>query len=309
VRSDWRKLAEPATGFGARLQKAFDTFGQLCVGIDPHSYLLSEWGLPDSAAGVREFGLRVVDASAGRVALVKPQVAFYERHGSAGFAALEEVLAAARAAGLLIVADAKRGDLGTSVEAYGQAWLTPGSPLEADAVTISAYLGLGSIEMPMALAEETGKGVFVLAATSNPESTDLQSAILSRGSRVGQTVASSIVTGVGDWNATRGSAGGEQHVRAALEHRVGNIGVVLGATVDFDLLGIQLDAMSAQPATPILAPGFGHQGARFGDLGALYGAAAPFAVVAASRSILGAGPSGLVEAITAQAAEVFACRA
>src|SRR5690606_33699649 len=98
---------------------------------------------------VREFGLRVVDAVAGRAGIVKPQVAFFERFGSAGFAALEDVLAAARNAGILVIADVKRGDLGTSVEAYGQAWLTPGSPLEVDAMTMVAYQGTGSIEAPL----------------------------------------------------------------------------------------------------------------------------------------------------------------
>jgi orotidine-5'-phosphate decarboxylase len=325
-------------GFGGRLRSAFDRYGQLCVGIDPHSFLLAQWGLPDSADGVREFGLRVVDAAAGRVGIVKPQVAFFERYGAAGFGALETVLAAARAAGLLVIADAKRGDLGTSVEAYGQAWLTPGSPLEADALTISAYMGLGSIERPMRLAEETGKGLFVLAATSNPEALAVQTAILVVGARTGRSVAASIVEDVGEWNVAQagrakgtggtGSTGtastgtastgtasagavptGAVPAGAVSTERVaiGSIGLVLGATVDFGAFGIDLAVRN--PATPILAPGFGHQGARFGDLAALYGPSAPFAVVSASRSILQAGPDGIAEAIRAQAGEVLACRA
>jgi orotidine-5'-phosphate decarboxylase len=299
-------LSEPVPSaakpsFGDRLVAAFDAYGQLCVGIDPHPYLLDRWGLSDDAPGLREFGLRVVEAAAGQVGIIKPQVAFFERHGSAGYAALETVLEAARRAGLLVIADAKRGDLGTSVEAYAQAWFTPGGPLEADALTISAYMGLGSIDAPMRLAEERGKGLFVLAATSNPEAFSLQTARISSGSHAGRTVASSIVTGVGEWNASGGSG--------AAERGVGSVGLVLGATVDFGAFELDLAAIAAVPASPVLAPGFGHQGARFADLERLYGPAAPITVVSASRSILEAGPDGISDAIRMQAAEVFACRA
>lgn len=299
--SAWLPVSDNAViPFGDRLIAAFDAYGQLCVGIDPHPYLLQRWGLADDASGLREFGLRVVAAAVGRVGLVKPQVAFFERFGSTGFAALESVLDSARQAGLVVIADAKRGDLGTSVEAYAQAWFSEGSPLEADALTISAYMGLGSIEAPMTLAEERGKGLFVLAATSNPEAFSLQTARVCSGTHAGETVASSIVSGVGEWNASRGSA--------ALERGVGSIGLVLGATVDFRTFDLNLDAIATAPASPVLAPGFGHQGAQFTDLARLYGPAAPVTIVSASRSILEAGPEGVEEAIRMQAAEVFACR-
>jgi len=205
-----------------------------------------------------------------------------------------------------VIADAKRGDLGTSVEAYAQAWFAEGSPLEVDAFTISAYMGLGSIEAPMMLAEERGKGLFVLAATSNPEALFLQTARISSGSHAGQTVASSIVTGVGEWNS---SGGASTAATAEPVRDVGSIGLVLGATVDFTAFGLDLASVAAVPATPVLAPGFGHQGAQFADLGRLYGPAAPVTIVAASRSILEAGPDGIFEAIRMQAAEVLACRA
>jgi orotidine-5'-phosphate decarboxylase len=289
-------VPEPVS-FGDRLESVFSSVGQLCVGIDPHGYLLAEWDLPDSADGVREFGLRVIDATVGRAGIVKPQVAFFERFGSAGYGALEAVLAAARDAELLVIADVKRGDLGTSVEAYGQAWLTPSSPLEADAMTISAYQGVGSIVAPMALAESTGKGIFVLSATSNPEARLLQTARLIDG----RGVAASIVDDVVKWNRQHGS--GSDNASAA-----GSIGVVLGATVDFGEYGIDLEAI-AETRTPVLAPGFGHQGAAYSQLGEIYGAAAPWAIVSASRSILGAGPTGIAAAIASQAAEVLACRA
>lgn len=271
--------------FGQRLAGAFDAHGQLCVGIDPHAFLLQAWGLPDGASGLREFGLRVVDAAAGRVGLVKPQVAFFERHGSAGYRALEEVIAAARAAGLLVIADAKRGDVGSTVEAYAEAWLTEGSPLEADAMTMSAYQGVASLDAPIALALAGGKGVFVLAATSNPESFALQRSTLASGSSSGRTVAASIVDDVAAVNGRHPSAG------------MGSVGVVLGATVDLGDYGIGLESLATHPATPILAPGFGHQGAQFGDLGTLFGAASGQVIVSASRSILSAGPTEIASAI------------
>jgi len=275
--------------FGERLTSAFASTGRLCVGIDPHSYLLGQWQLSDDARGVRDFGLRVVEAAAGRAGIVKPQVAFFERHGSAGYSALEDVLAAARDAGLLVIADVKRGDVGTSVEAYGEAWLTPGSPLEADAMTISAFQGVGSIAAPHALALTNGKGLFVLAATSNPEAADLQTAILSAGPSAGRSVAASIVGDVHDWNAIETTTS------------LGSTGVVIGATVGLADYGITPPSLAR---TPILAPGFGHQGALVSDAQKLFGAASAGLVVSASRSILAAGPGGVAAAIDAQNAEI-----
>lgn len=276
--------------FGDRLAASFERHGQLCVGIDPHSWLLAEWELPDTAVGAQEFGLRVVEAAAGQVGTVKPQVAFYERFGSAGYAALETVLDAARSAGLLVIADVKRGDVGTSVEAYAQAWLTPGSPLEADAMTASAFQGVGSLRGPLELAEQHDKGIFVLSATSNPEAAAVQ---LAR-TESGDTVAQSIVREVADWNAA--------HTPGAL----GSTGVVIGATVRTSDYGINLDEATG---SPILAPGFGHQGASIDQLPDLFGAAAARVLVTVSRSILTVGPAELAAAIARHAAEVTACRA
>ncbi len=267
--------------FGERLQAAFDTGGQLCVGIDPHAFLLKEWNLADDAAGLREFGLRVVDAASTRAAIVKPQVAFFERHGSAGFAALEEVLGAARAAGLLVIADAKRGDIGSTFDGYAQAWLTPGSPLEADALTVSPYLGIGSVAGPRDYAAARGKGLFVLSATSNPEARGLQTSRTESGG----TVAAGIVDEVKRWNEN--------------DTGLGSTGLVLGATVDLADFGI-----SDLANTPVLAPGFGHQGAQVSALRSLYGPAAGNVIVSSSRSILAAGPEGVATAISQQAREV-----
>jgi len=273
--------------FGSRLSEVFTASGRLCVGIDPHSGLLDAWGLPDSAEGVRDFGMRVVEAVAGRAGIVKPQVAFFERHGAAGYAALERVLSAARAAGLLVIADVKRGDLGTSVDAYGEAWLTPGSSLEADAMTVVAYQGLGSLTGVLHRAQANGKGVFVLAATSNPEAFATQTATREDG----LSVAAGVVADVAAWNAASG--------RPAL----GSVGVVVGATIGLADVGLRDSALAGMP---VLAPGFGHQGARIEQLSELFGSAAQNVVVSASRSILSAGPSGLEAAIDDAVAQVTA---
>jgi orotidine-5'-phosphate decarboxylase len=271
--------------FGERLAGVFGAAGHLCVGIDPHPYLLQQWGLPDSGKGLHEFGLRCVEAARGQVGIVKPQVAFFERHGAAGYEALERTLKAAREAGLLVIADAKRGDLGTSVEAYAQAWLTPAAPLEADAMTVSAFQGVGSLSAPMLLAREYGKGLFVLAATSNPESFATQSAIVGSGQNSTRTVAASIVA----------------EVNMSNEAPLGSFGVVIGATVTLADFGLNDSDLAT---TPILAPGFGFQGAGFDSLHATYGAAADNTVVSSSRGILEAGPDGIRGAIAAQAAEL-----
>lgn len=280
--------------FGDRLESVFAAYGRLCVGIDPHAPLLDAWGQPDSAEGVREFGLRVVEAAAGRVGIVKPQVAFFERHGAAGYAALERVLREARDAGLLVIADVKRGDIGTSVAAYGEAWLTPGSSLEADAMTISAYQGLGSIEQVMIAAESAAKGLFVLAATSNPEAAAIQRAVLQQSSRAGSTVAQAITDGVIGWNGGRTDAAAQA---------VGSIGVVFGATVDLRLAGIDTDAEPPRPGLAVLAPGFGHQGAEPRDIRVRFGSFAGGVVASESRSLLSAGPDGIADAIARRADE------
>ena len=285
--------ATAAASFGDRLAGVFAERGRLCVGIDPHAHLLADWGLDASAAGLREFGLRTVDAAAGRAGIVKPQVAFFERFGSAGYAALEDVIRAARDAGLLVIADAKRGDIGTSVAAYAESWLTPGSPLEADALTVAAFQGVGSLAEPMRLAEETGKALFVLAATSNPEAAAVQQAVVADGPRAGMTVARAIIEDVHAFN------------QAQPPHPLGTVGLVLGATVALGDYGIDT-AVAIEPAFPVLAPGFGHQGARVEDIDRLYGAYAPGVIVSESRGLLSAGPQRLADAVARRAEEVRA---
>lgn len=270
--------------FGARLRAAMDRFGPLCVGIDPHAALLDQWGLAQDADGLRAFGLAVVDAAAGLAGVVKPQVAFFERFGSRGFAALEDVMSAARDAGLIVLADAKRGDIGSTMAGYASAWLEPGSPLESDAVTISPYLGPESLRDTLTAAVRADKGVFVLAATSNPEAAALQTArTVDVAAAEEQTVAARVARDVTWVNHSAAFAGG-----------LGPVGLVVGATVDRAEVGLD-DALLVD--TPILAPGFGAQGATEDDLIPRFGTMARNVLASESRSILGAGPAGIAEAI------------
>ena len=262
-----------SAGFGARLAAATADHGPLCVGIDPHPGLLADWGLPDDASGLREFGLRVVEAVGGRVAAVKPQSAFFERHGSRGVAALEEVLAAARAAGTLTIVDAKRGDIGSTMAAYADAYLRDGSPLAADALTVSPYLGFGSLQPAVDAALETGRGLFVLCLTSNPEGAQVQHARTGAGVDV-RSVAARIAAEA-----------------AALNEGIaplGSIGLVVGATIGDAArnTGVDLPAVNG----PLLAPGVGAQGAGAAELAAVFGDARRQVLASSSRGVLAAGP-------------------
>lgn len=174
--------------FGARLRRAMDERGPLCVGIDPHASLLAEWGLNDDVAGLERFSRTVVEAVAGRVAVLKPQSAFFERFGSRGVAVLETSVQEARAAGALVVMDAKRGDIGSTMAAYAESFLHKDAPLFSDALTVSPYLGYGSLKPAVDLARESGAGLFVLALTSNPEGGEVQHAVRGDGLGVGATM-------------------------------------------------------------------------------------------------------------------------
>jgi orotidine-5'-phosphate decarboxylase len=248
--------------------------GPLCAGLDPSPALLGQWGLPDSADGLRTFGLRCVEAFAGTVPVIKPQVAFFERHGSAGLGALEDILAAARQAGLLVIADAKRGDIGTTMEAYASAWLDPDSPLCADAVTAQAYLGIGALEPAFDLAAASGRGVVVVARSSNPEGRSLQEAVVAGGGGGGdgRTVEDDLLSAIARFNH------GDRR-------RAGTVGAVVGATLapsGFDLSGL---------GGVILAPGFGAQGGTAATVAALFGDCPRGTVLpSTSRSLLAAGP-------------------
>jgi orotidine-5'-phosphate decarboxylase len=254
--------------FGARLRAALDERGPLCVGVDPHPSLLAAWGLPDSADGLATFSRTVVDALADRVAVIKPQSAFYERFGSAGIAVLESTIRQSRAAGALVLLDVKRGDIGSTAAAYADAYLDPASPLWVDAITVSPYLGVGALAPVIDKAVANGGGVFVLARTSNPEGRAVQLARFPDG----RTVAQAIVDEVSQVNA--GVA------------PLGDIGVVVGATAVEGAL--DLTVLNG----PMLAPGLGAQGATPDDLRRVFGAELSAVVPSYSREVLAHGPSG-----------------
>lgn len=259
------------TGLGARFTAIRDSIGPLCVGIDPSTDLLARWGLPDSAAGALEMGLAVVASSVSRVGIVKPQVAFFERFGSAGFTALETVISAAREENLVVIADAKRGDIGTTMQAYASAWLASG-PLQSDAVTVSPYQGFESLEPAFGMADASGATVFVLCATSNADAAAVQ------GATVGEQSLPSAIAAFAR-NRNRGGT---------------CVGLVVGATRPLLESGLTVADVEG---TLLLAPGFGAQGAQLSDLSTLFGAASSTVIPSVSRSVLAAGPTGIGDAI------------
>ncbi|MCG7207934.1 orotidine-5'-phosphate decarboxylase [Streptomyces arenae] len=256
----------PLEPFGARLRRVMDERGPLCVGIDPHASLLSEWGLDDDVAGLERFSRTVVEAVADRIAVMKPQSAFFERFGSRGVAVLERVVREARDAGTLVVMDAKRGDIGSTMAGYAQAFLSKDAPLFSDALTVSPYLGYGSLSPAVALARESGAGLFVLALTSNPEGPEVQHAVRADGRTVGATMLAHLAA------------------ENAGEEPLGSFGAVVGATVG-DLSSYDL-AING----PLLAPGVGAQGATAADLPAVFGAAVRNVIPNVSRGVLRHGP-------------------
>ncbi|WP_420107667.1 orotidine-5'-phosphate decarboxylase [Kocuria marina] len=291
--------------------------GPLCVGIDPHPSLLDAWGLPATAQGLERFALGVMEAAAERCAAVKPQVALFEAYGSAGFAVLERVLRESREAGLLSIADAKRGDIGSTMAAYASAWLSDDSPLAADAVTLSPYLGFESLRPALDLARETGRGTFVLALTSNPEGASVQ--------HVGGTesVAGSVLAAIARENATAqprsgttsSSPGGstapsdgaaaaavrgvtgtntaagdnrDEIVTSPSEATLGSCGAVIGATVGEALASLDIDLSTLNG--PILAPGYGAQGADAAAVATVFEHVRPTVLANSSRGVLRHGP-------------------
>lgn len=251
--------------FGARLHAAVSARGALCAGIDPHASLLLDWGLDDTVAGLERFALTAVAGLAPYVSVVKPQSAFYERFGSRGIAVLERVVAESRAAGALVLLDVKRGDIGSTSQAYADAYLDPSSPLACDAITVSPYLGFGSLDPFVETARRFDAGLFVLALTSNKEGPEVQHAAPAGGG----TVAGLML----------------DHLRAlnAEAEPLGSFGAVVGATIgetgeSFDING------------PLLAPGYGAQGGTVADLRRIFGTAYPHVLPSSSRELLRAGP-------------------
>jgi len=251
--------------FGSRLRAAMDTRGPCCVGIDPHPALLDAWGLTDSPFGLERFCQTVVEALGGTVAVTKPQSALFERHGSRGIAVLEQLVSELRGMGSLVVLDVKRGDIGSTAQAYADAYLDQNSPLAADAITASPFLGMGSLDPIVSTALANDAGVFVLALTSNPEGGQVQRAT----TQDGRSVAGTILDAIASLNV---DADG-----------LGSIGAVVGATIDE--AGENLDVNG-----PLLVPGIGAQGGTVEQVYRLFGPVLGNVLPSSSRQILAAGP-------------------
>jgi orotidine-5'-phosphate decarboxylase len=250
--------------FGARLHAAIDQRGPFCVGIDPLAGLLADWGLTDDVAGLERFALTAVEAVAPHVSVVKPQSAFYERFGSRGVAVLERVVAESRAAGALVLLDVKRGDIGSTSAAYADAYLDPASPLGCDAVTVSPFLGFGSLDPFVDAARRHDGGLFVLALTSNKEGPEVQAATTADGATVAGTVLGHL-----------------RHLNADADP-LGSFGAVVGATIGSTTEDLAFGG-------PVLAPGFGAQGGTVADVRRLFGTAAAV-LPSSSREVLRLGP-------------------
>ncbi|HML51321.1 MAG TPA: orotidine-5'-phosphate decarboxylase [Propionicimonas sp.] len=267
------------TGYWRRLQDVVSERGSLCVGIDPHPGLLRAWNLSEDVHGLERFSREVVAALGDQVAVFKPQSAFFESYGSAGIAVLERLLADIAAVGALSVLDVKRGDIGSTMDAYAVAYLADGSPLAADAITVSPYLGFGSLLPAFELALATGRGVYVLARTSNPEGGGVQLALSDDNS-----VAQSIIDAAAEANR---------------QTRQRVIGIVVGGT--HESLGCDVEDFNGS----ILVPGIGFQGGRIADLPALFGDAVDQVLPVVGRGVIGAGPdrSALRERVSQLLAE------
>lgn len=263
--------------FGTRLASAVEARGRVCVGIDPHASLLQAWGLDDTLADMEKFALTATEAIAPHVSMVKPQAAFFERFGSRGVAVLARVVATAREAGALVCMDVKRGDIGTTSQAYADAYMDPRSDLASDAVTVSPYLGFGSLDPFIATARRTGAGIFALALTSNPEGASVQRSITADG----RTVAASILDDLRALNADA--------------EPLGSFGAVVGATIDDPGTSLAING-------PLLVPGYGAQGGTVADMQRIFAGAAAKVLPSTSRGVLAAGPSATALADAARAA-------
>jgi orotidine-5'-phosphate decarboxylase len=255
--------------FGSRLTSAIEDRGRFCVGIDPHPALLDDWGLTDSVNGLEKFAMTTVEAVAGTVAVVKPQSAFFERHGSRGIAVLEQVVEGCRERGCLVLLDVKRGDIGSTAQGYADAYLDRNSPMAVDAITVSPYLGVGSLDPFIETALANDAGVFVLALTSNPEGPQVQHAITTDGRSVAGVVLDSVAT------------------RNAGVDGLGSVGAVVGATIEVPHdVGVTNLAVNG----PLLVPGIGAQGGTVDDVRRVFGEAARLVLPSSSREVLEAGP-------------------
>ncbi|MEM6750835.1 MAG: orotidine-5'-phosphate decarboxylase [Planctomycetota bacterium] len=253
--------------FAQRLMQRIDRVGgAACVGLDPVAERLPN-GLTgrQDAEKLEAFCLGVVDACADFAACFKPQWACFERYGAAGIAALERVTQAARATGALVIADAKRGDIGVSSHHYAEALFAGGA--ESDAATASPYLGGEALAPLLDAVQQRGKGLFVLVRTSNPGAGEFQGLKL----HDGRTVCEAIADGVASWGAASVDDSGYS-----------GVGAVVGATAPEEAAALR----ARMPQQVFLVPGFGAQGGSVETVTPCFDAQGRGAVVNASRSVL-----------------------
>lgn len=231
--------------FADRLVGQIRDKGPLCVGIDPHPTIIPSLFGTAGPRAAAAWGKAIVALAAGRAAVVKPQAGLFERWGAKGFAAMEEVCAAAADAGLIVILDAKRGDIGTTAEGYAEGYLGVNSACACDAITVNPYLGVETIEPFVAAAEKTGRGVVVLARTSNPGSKDFQARLID-GEPLYIRVARSLAPMIERLKGKSGWSG---------------LMLVAGATGPEDAARIR----AAAPHALFLVPGYGAQGASAHD--------------------------------------------
>jgi orotidine-5'-phosphate decarboxylase len=231
--------------------------------------LLAAWGLDDDIWGLRRFCDRVIDAAEQRLAVIKPQSAYFERFGAAGLEVLADIIGSIHALGSLALLDVKRGDIGATNEAYASALLGPDSAMEADAITLHAYLGFAALKPFLDRAHVTGSGLFVVVLSSNPEGEALQSAQV----QPGQSVAAHLCDEI------------SAHNRATYGEGLGAVGAVVGVTAKR-----AVDVAAQLPHSLILAPGLGAQGGTFEDIAARFGDMRERVLPTSARGVLAAGP-------------------
>jgi len=258
----------PVQPFASRFAEARAKYGPLVFGLDPSGSMLEAWGLGDHPDGLDRFVDIVVGAAAGTVGIVKPQSAFYERHGWAGMRALARLIDEARSAGLLVIVDAKRGDVGSTNDAYAEAFLGAGAPFEADALTVHPYLGLAAMGAFVTRASESGSCLLVVTRSSNPEGRDVQGAVTD----AGPSVEARLLAEIARLN------------RELTSDDVGPIGAVIGPNPAL----AALDLPSARGL--FLAPGVGAQGATAHDVAEVFAACPDRVMPSASRALLDNGP-------------------
>jgi orotidine-5'-phosphate decarboxylase len=273
-----------ADTFATRFATVRTRFGPLVWGLDPSGSLLDTWGIGDTPDGLDRFADIALQAATGTVGLVKLQAAFYERHGWRGFRTLQRLIAEAQSAGLLVIVDAKRGDVGSTNDAYAEAFLGADAPLGADALTVHPYLGLGAMSTFISRAHEAGSCLLVVTRSSNPEGRAVQSAT----DPAGRTVEEGLLVAIGELNARL--AAGE----------IGPIGAVIGPTHMDPALDL------VEPQGLFLAPGVGMQGATPSDVARVFAACPERVMPSASRSLLGDSPGvGRLKDAAGRLADVF----